>query len=247
MAAANPLHYESPLLARLYDQDSGWSADRDFYLERAGNTPKRILDLGCGTGLLCDAYAARGHSVTGVDPAAAMLAVARNKPNGAQIEWVQATAEQFCSEKRFDLIIMTGHAFQALADEAAVQQTLAVIRTHLAPGGEVVFESRNPAIDWVARWGGETVLQFDGQSVTEAHRNIRLDGAYIHFDTHYTLADAAMVSHNTLLFLTREAIAGQLAQAGLVLNTVMGDWDGTAFDALLSPEMVFVANLPSQG
>ncbi len=73
------LHYTDPALAELYDLDSGWSVDREFYLNLAGSTPKRILDLGCGTGLLGDALAARGHEVTGVDPAAAMLEVARRR------------------------------------------------------------------------------------------------------------------------------------------------------------------------
>lgn len=71
------LHNENPLLAELYDIDSGWSEDRRYYLDLAGQEPKSILDLGCGTGLLCDAYAAAGHRVTGVDPAKAMLDVAR--------------------------------------------------------------------------------------------------------------------------------------------------------------------------
>ncbi|MFK4255705.1 methyltransferase domain-containing protein [Agrobacterium tumefaciens] len=49
------LHYEHPALAALYDLDSGWSIDRDFYLGSASGEQKRILDIGCGTGLLCDA------------------------------------------------------------------------------------------------------------------------------------------------------------------------------------------------
>jgi len=49
------LHYENLLLAEIYDLDSGWSIDREFYLSLAAGSPKRILDLGCGTGLLCDA------------------------------------------------------------------------------------------------------------------------------------------------------------------------------------------------
>jgi 2-polyprenyl-3-methyl-5-hydroxy-6-metoxy-1,4-benzoquinol methylase len=117
------LHYEYPRLAALYDLDNGWSADRDFYVSLAGGEPKRVLDLGCGTGLICDAFAARGHSVTGADPSGAMLDVARSKPNGGKIEWVQAFAQAFRSEKRFDLIIMTGHAFQVLLDEADIPDT----------------------------------------------------------------------------------------------------------------------------
>jgi SAM-dependent methyltransferase len=108
-------HYVNPKLVELYDLTCGWSADRDFYLSLAHPSRQRILDLGCGTGLLCDAYAARNHDVTGVDPAASMLDVARRKPHGKDVEWVRSSAQTYRSEKRFDIIIMTGHAFSGLA------------------------------------------------------------------------------------------------------------------------------------
>jgi hypothetical protein len=55
------LHDEHPRLAALYDLACGWSEDRDFYLWLAKGGAKSILDLGCGTGPICDAYAAGGH------------------------------------------------------------------------------------------------------------------------------------------------------------------------------------------
>nr|WP_246699405.1 class I SAM-dependent methyltransferase [Rhizobium sp. BK538] len=148
------LHYEHPRLAGLYDLACGWSEDRDFYLSLADGGPKSILDLGCGTGLICDAYAARGHDVTGADPSAPMLDIAKRKPHGDRIEWVECYSQDFRSEKRFDLIIMTGHAFQVLLDERSILATFAAMREHLADGGCIVFETRNPEIDWKARWDG---------------------------------------------------------------------------------------------
>jgi 2-polyprenyl-3-methyl-5-hydroxy-6-metoxy-1,4-benzoquinol methylase len=71
------LHYSNQKLADLYDLDSPWSAERDFYLDLAPPSPIDILDLGCGTGSLCNAYAELGHRVTGVDPAQSMLNVAQ--------------------------------------------------------------------------------------------------------------------------------------------------------------------------
>jgi 2-polyprenyl-3-methyl-5-hydroxy-6-metoxy-1,4-benzoquinol methylase len=46
-------HYIEPRLAAIYDLDSGWSIDRDFYLKLAGPQKMSVLDVGCGTGLLC--------------------------------------------------------------------------------------------------------------------------------------------------------------------------------------------------
>lgn len=110
------IHYQDPRLVELYDLDSGWCIDRDFYLSLPGPHSRKILDLGCGTGLLCNAYAKQGHKVTGVDPSRATLEVARRKPQGTNIEWVQCSAELFNSEKRYDLVIMTGHVFQVLLE-----------------------------------------------------------------------------------------------------------------------------------
>ncbi len=141
-------HYVNPKLVEIYDLDSGWSNDRDFYLSLAGPQRQTILDLGCGTGLLCNAYAATNHDVTGVDPSPAMLDVGRRKPHGNEIEWVQSFAQTYRSDKLFDLIIMTGHAFQVLLEDVDVLKTFSTMRKHLKQGGLVAFESRNPLIDW---------------------------------------------------------------------------------------------------
>jgi 2-polyprenyl-3-methyl-5-hydroxy-6-metoxy-1,4-benzoquinol methylase len=234
------LHYTDPVLAAIYDTDSGWSADRDFYLALAGPTPVRILDLGCGTGLLCDAYAAVGHSVTGVDPAPAMLDVARTKPQGAAVTWVQSTAQDFQSPHRFDLIIMTGHAFQVLLSDDAINATFATMRQHLAPGGRIVFESRNPGVDWAKRWNTGAVSTVNGQLVQETRRVISATGNRIRFDTHYTIDGITRVSHSELLFLSAAEITGRLIRAGLHVNDVLGDWTGGRFAPDHSEEMIFI-------
>lgn len=79
-------HYENPKLAAIYDGFCGWGRDRDFYLALAGDPPQHILDLGCGTGLLCEAYAALGHRVTGADPTATLATMRRHlTPSGRAV------------------------------------------------------------------------------------------------------------------------------------------------------------------
>lgn len=108
------MDYRSAQIAEIYDLINPWAKDSDFYLSLAGPRPCSVLDLGCGTGTLCCALAERGHRVTGVDPAAAMLAVARRKAHAEQVEWVESSAQSYKSQRRFDLVVMTGHAFQIL-------------------------------------------------------------------------------------------------------------------------------------
>ena len=71
-------HYVDERLVALYDIENARGDDTDFYLGLAAALDARtILDLGCGTGLLTRELAVEGRRVIGVDPAPAMLAVAR--------------------------------------------------------------------------------------------------------------------------------------------------------------------------
>ncbi len=79
------LHYVDPRLVELYDRDNPRGVDTDFYLALAADlNAHRIIDLGCGTGLLTCELAIEGRQIIGIDPSAAMLAVARKKP-GAEL------------------------------------------------------------------------------------------------------------------------------------------------------------------
>ncbi len=234
-------HYENPKLAEVYDLGNPWSIDRDFYLSLAGPARLRILDLGCGTGLLCNAYAAENHHVTGVDPSAAMLEMGRRKPHGRDIEWVQSFAQSYRSDKLFDLVIMTGHAFQALLDDPDVLATFTTMRKHLDSGGSVAFESRNPAIDWTTRWNYDTVLELPGGDIVhESRRFLAVENDRLTFEIRYKFPDETLVSESQLRFLPRKDIENRLIASGLCVKTVLGDWNGAPFDEKSSPEMIFI-------
>lgn len=235
------LHYEHPDLAQIYDLDSGWSVDRDFYLALAGGGRKRILDLGCGTGLLCDAYASLGHDVTGVDPAKAMLDVARTRPSGQAITWIESPAQAFRGDGKFDLIVMTGHAFQVFLEDADVLAVFATMRKHLAEGGTIAFETRNPAIDWKARWEGDAELR-SGDRPIRLSRVVAKNNAEsrISFATHYRFPDKTLTSSSELRFLSRAEIEERLRRCGLKATAVFGDWDKQPFNAATSDEMIFI-------
>src|SRR5688572_28616020 len=100
--------YRNPALAQFYDVANQWGADFDYCVSLASDATS-VLDLGCGTGELAAALA-QNRKVTGVDPAAAMLDNARGRPGGGNVAWVQADALSVRLGKRFDLIVLTGHA-----------------------------------------------------------------------------------------------------------------------------------------
>jgi SAM-dependent methyltransferase len=72
--------FSEPRLAELYDPLDADRRDLDAYLAMAGEfDAATVVDIGCGTGTLACLMAQRGLTVTGVDPAAASLEVARRK------------------------------------------------------------------------------------------------------------------------------------------------------------------------
>jgi len=233
-------HYDDPRLAAIYDLGNGWSEDSDYYLALAGTTPCRVLDIGCGTGIITDAIAARGHTVVGADPSPGMLAVARTKPNAANIRWIESEAQALDLGETFDLIIMSGHAFQTLVEDADIRSAAAVMKRHLAPEGRVVFESRNPVIDWPCRWAYATDLDTPQGMVRETREFLGRTDDRMTFDLRYAFPDGLeLVSHSVLRFASCDVIEALFRAEGLVTEKVHGDWDGSAFDPAASPEMIF--------
>jgi ubiquinone/menaquinone biosynthesis C-methylase UbiE len=92
--------FEDPALVQFYDLENGWMDDTRFCLALASGKAS-VLDLGCGTGLLAAALG-EGREVFGVDPAAAMLDVARRRAGGQRVTWVEADARTVRLGRRFD-------------------------------------------------------------------------------------------------------------------------------------------------
>ena len=108
------------------------------------------MDLGCGTGLLTVTLAGSGRAVVGIDPAEAMLAVARARPGADAVRWLRGTAE-LIEPASADLAIMSGNVAMHLVGDDW-HDALSRIAAGLLPGGRLSFETRNPALraweDW---------------------------------------------------------------------------------------------------
>jgi ubiquinone/menaquinone biosynthesis C-methylase UbiE len=237
-------HYINPRLAAVYDNESGWSEDRQFYLELAGDDPIDILDFGCGTGLIANAYAERGHRVTGADPASAMLEIARKRAPGNHIEWIEATSQDFRSDKRFDLIIMTGHAFQVLLEPQDVSATLQNVRKLLKPSGRFVFETRNPKIDWIARWTHERHFETEFGPLEVIRRITKHNAERIRFDTRFCFPDGEFTSRSELRFWTEDELRTLIGSVRLAVIAFYGDWQKGSFEPGRSEEMIFEVGSP---
>ncbi len=195
--------------------------------------------------MLCCALAERGHLVTGIDPAAAMLDVAKRKPHAEQVEWVESSAQSYKSHRRFDLIVMTGHVFQILITDADALAVLDTMRGHLKERGRVAFETRNPSVDWAGEWAGrrrEVHMPLGGQLI-ETLDILGKDGELISFRTSCRLPHITLTTSSTLRFPSQQQVEALIAHSGLVLRDALGGWDGGSFDAARSREIILVAEI----
>jgi ubiquinone/menaquinone biosynthesis C-methylase UbiE len=78
----------------------------DFILDELRIRPgSSILDMGCGTGRHAVELAKRGYQVTGVDLSSGMLSQAEKVAKEVNVEWIQADATSFISDRLFDAAI----------------------------------------------------------------------------------------------------------------------------------------------
>ncbi|HEX3789102.1 MAG TPA: class I SAM-dependent methyltransferase [Pseudonocardiaceae bacterium] len=229
-------------LAGWYDEfNNPGRPDFPFYLDLIMSAPS-VLDIGCGTGALLHRAREAGHRgrLCGLDPAEGMLAQARRR---SDIDWVLGDLTAIDRAERFDLVVMTGHAFQVLVTDEEVRAALGVVRGLLGGRGRFVFETRNPLVRAWERWTPDharEIVDSDGAVVRMSHQvSMPVAGDLVSFATTFTSSALAepQVSVSTLRFLGPAALGALLARAGLVVAEQFGDWDRSPVTAR-SPEII---------
>jgi SAM-dependent methyltransferase len=231
-------HYNQPELADLYDDENVWDASADFYLDLARQIgAKTLLDIGCGTGTVTRGIAAAiGVRAMGVDPAAPMLAVARRKTEGEAVEWIEADARTVRLGRSFDLIIMTGHAFQGLVTREDQAALLATIAAHLNPDGRFGFDTRNPSAQEWLEWTPDLsrrVVDTEASGAVEIWDEANMDPRTGILDVveHYRILSSGkhLRSDFRLRFTPQADLARAITAAGLAVESWFGDWDRAPF------------------
>ncbi|QFG70397.1 class I SAM-dependent methyltransferase [Ornithinimicrobium pratense] len=224
----------------------GSREDLDHYaaiVEELGG--RSVVDVGCGTGVLAILLAGRGYAVTGVDPAGAMLDVARAKAGAEQVRWVHGTAESLPAlvqdtsssggqetnrrgghqtDLPADLAVMTGNVAQVFLTDEEWLGTLRAIHDVLVPGGHLVFETRIPqrrAWEEWARWGSSAYHVEGVGEVRDTFELVRVEEPYVTFRSDNTLPDGTVVpSESTLVFRSMTDLERTLDAAGFTIRDV---------------------------
>lgn len=167
---ADPMELEkfSQLAHRWWDPNSEFKPLHDInplrlnYIDQlAGLEGKKVLDVGCGGGILSESMAARGADTTGIDLSDKALKVAKLHllESGNQVDYRKITVEMLAQElpNHFDIVTCM-EMLEHVPDPASVIQACADLTK---PGGWVFFSTinRNPKSYLYAIIGAEYILK----------------------------------------------------------------------------------------
>ena len=178
----NEIRKFEELASRWWDKNSEFKPLHDINPLRANwidnlapVAEKKVLDVGCGGGILAEALAQRGAEVTGIDMGDAPLGVAKlhQLESGLSIDYQKSTAEDFAKdhENTYDIVTCL-EMLEHVPDPSSVVRACAKM---VKPGGHVFFSTinRNSKAFLFAIIGAEYILRLLPRGTHEYAKFIR--------------------------------------------------------------------------
>ncbi len=170
-----PLHMLNPCRLDYITSQIAGEFDRDL-TQPEPFKGLRLLDIGCGGGLLCEPMARLGADVTGADAAAGNLPVARlhAEQTGLTIDYRHTTAEDMAAAgEQFD-VVLNMEVVEHVADPLSY---LTATKDLLKPGGLEICSTinRNPKSYAMAIFGAEVIMRWLPRGTHEWHKFITPD------------------------------------------------------------------------
>ncbi|NVB42899.1 class I SAM-dependent methyltransferase [Pseudenhygromyxa sp. WMMC2535] len=248
---------------------SGNPGDVDFYRQRCAGAAS-VLELGCGDARVLAALAEPDRELVGVDLDDGLLALARARLQAlppAQAERAELVRADMGAElelgRRFDRVIIPFGGLYCLLEPAAVDVLLANVARHLGPQGRLILdvwaadgfhaEAEPEDLDpgWLEHVGAVEVDEGEEESVRYEilersswdKAQQRLDVTYLHVPVG---GEEAIEGELPQRYLLSEQLGEALSRAGLELESLLGDFEGAAYDEA-SKLMIVVARRAGEG
>lgn len=241
--------------ADMYDLNETYTDDVELALMLMGTTPKKVLEIACGSGRFLVPVAKAGHDVTGLDFDEYMLERIAHKITNEKIKWHKADVIYDDWGTGFDVVTLGANfLFNIVSDmdyEQAQKLMVQKSADALAVGGhifvdyvcpqypEIWFHNPNPNIIWEG---------------TDSHGNFGkmalLDNTY---DTESGIArfirrfDMILADGSTLVqeipsekhFATLDQIHKWLEEAGFVIEQECGDYQGNLISEITNRAIIW--------
>jgi len=137
----------SDIFCKVYNE-FGWNYYPEIFgqqllrwLEAQGVRPGNVLDLGCGTGVLCRILQDADISASGMDYSQGMVDIARQE--NPDIPFFRGDMTQWVPEGTFDLVTCTGDALNHIASLADIEKIFRLVHSYVNPGGYFIFDILN--------------------------------------------------------------------------------------------------------
>lgn len=190
----------------------------DYIRQRTELKGSKVVDVGCGGGILTEAMAGLGAEVTGIDMGEGPLAVARlhQAESGTSVEYLQSTAEDLAGERAGQFDVVT--CLEMLEHVPAPSTVIAACAELVRPGGDIFFSTinRNPKSFLLAIVGAEYVLRLLPQG-THEYRKFILPSELETWSRHagLQLIDSIGMHYNPL---TREYSLGDSVDVNYIMH-----------------------------
>ncbi|MEZ4572201.1 MAG: class I SAM-dependent methyltransferase [Thermomicrobiales bacterium] len=161
-------HNEYAVLSQFYDLEySVFDADLDMYRQFAERARGPILELGCGTGRVLEAFDEISYPIVGIDNSKAMLDIASSRVTD-DVTLVQRDMRD-CSEEPalphgpFNFVLSAINTFLHLPDVRSQIETLESVREVTVSGGIMLLDLFVPDPVYIGKLDGQLTLEYQHQ------------------------------------------------------------------------------------